>query len=159
MQGTRQQLELLSNHRVDYVIVGGVAAALHGSSVPTFDLDVCYSRKPQNLERLASALLSVHAQLRGAPTGLPFKPDVATLQRGLNFTFDTDLGPLDLLGEVAGVGGFAEASAGAVLHELFGRSHLVLNLDKLIAAKRAAGRPKDLNAIPELEAIRERESK
>lgn len=155
MQETRQQLELLTNHEVDYVIVGGVAAALHGSSIPTYDLDVCYSRKPENLERLARALTSVHATLRDAPPGLPFTPDFETLRRGLNFTLDTDLGPLDLLGEVLGVGGFEETRQDAVMCELFGHPHAVLAIEKLIAAKKAAGRAKDLNMLPELEAIRE----
>ena len=156
MQETRQQLELLSEYEVDYVIIGGVAAALHGSSVPTYDLDVCYSRKRDNLERLARALASVHATLRGAPSGLPFKPDAETLRSGLNFTLDTDVGALDLLGEIAGVGSYVEARQDAVTYELFGRSHPVLAIGKLIAAKKAAGRVKDLNIIPELEAIREK---
>jgi len=92
----KQQLQLLSHYGVDFVIVGGVAAALHGSSIPTYDLDVCYDRSHSNLDRLAQALLAVHAVLRGAPTGLPFVPDAETLRCGLNFTLDTDIGPLDL---------------------------------------------------------------
>jgi hypothetical protein len=151
----RHQLELLSSYSVDYVIVGGVAAALHGSSIPTYDLDVCYSRESDNLDRLAQALISVHARLRGAPPGLPFVPEAETLRKGLNFTFETDIGSLDLLGEVLGVGGFEESRQDAVIYELFGKPHHVLAIDKLIAAKKAAGRIKDLNMIPELEAIRE----
>ena len=81
MQETRQQLELLAKYKIDYIIVGGVAAALHGSSFVTYDLDVCYSRKTDNLERLSQALMSVHAKLRGAPAGLPFTPDAETLLR------------------------------------------------------------------------------
>lgn len=155
MEGIRDQLELLSRYAVDCVIVGGVAAALHGSSVPTYDLDICYARDTANLHRLAEALNAVHAALRGAPPNLPFILDAKTLRNGLNFTFDTDIGPLDVLGEVSGVGGFAEAREGAVVYELFGNPYPVLALDKLISAKRAAGRKKDLDMIPELEAIRE----
>jgi hypothetical protein len=155
MEEISQQLELLARYRVECVIVGGVAAALYGSSIPTYDVDVCYARDKDNLDRLAQALIAVHASLRGAPTGLPFMLDAETLRRGLNFTFDTDLGPLDLLGEVSGVGGFAEAREGASIYELFGHPYPVLAIDKLIAAKRAAGRKKDLDIIPELEAIRE----
>ena len=109
MEEVKQQLELLSRYSVECVIVGGVAAALHGSSNPTYDLDVCYARDLANLDRLAKALTAVHATLRGAPKGLPFILDADTLRNGLNFTFDTHIGPLDVLGEIAGVGGFDEA--------------------------------------------------
>ena len=84
------------------MIVGGVAAALHGSSLLTNDLDLCYSRQATNLKQLAEALQSVHAQLRNAPEGLPFILDAETLQRALNFTFATDVGDIDFLGEVRG---------------------------------------------------------
>src|SRR5262249_27204160 len=108
-----------------------------------------------NLEKLALALQSVNARLRGAPPGLPFILDARTLKQGLNFTFDTDIGPMDFLGEVAGVGGYAQAREGAVPSQLHGYQVQVLSLEKLIAAKLAAGRPKDLVIIPELEAILE----
>ncbi len=110
------------------MIIGGVAATLHGSSYLTYDLDICYARHTANLERLARALRSVNARLRGAPKDLPFVPDAETLQRGLNFTFQTDVGPLDLLAEIAGVGGFVEALAEAVFFELFGHQFAVLAL-------------------------------
>jgi hypothetical protein len=155
MTEIEEQLLLLGRYGVACVIVGGVAATLHGSSFLTHDLDVCYAREPANLERLALALRSVNARLRGAPQDLPFLLDAETLRRGLNFTFQTDIGPIDLLGEVAGVGQFAEACAHAVLYQLFGHQFAVLSLDKLIASKRAAGRPKDLLVLPELEAIYE----
>ena len=111
----------------------------------------------QNLERLATALLSVNAKLRGTPPNLPFILDAETLRRGLNFTFTTDAGSLDLLGEVRGVGFYEEAISGAIMYELFGYSFPVLEIKKLILAKRAAGRAKDMVALPELEAIQERQ--
>lgn len=146
---------LLGEYKVECVIVGGVAAAIHGSSLLTNDLDVCYSRDPANLRQLADALQSVHARLRNAPEGLPFILDAETLQRGLNFTFATDIGDLDLLGEVRGVGHYDEVRANSVTVELFGYRFFVIDIGKLIVAKRAAGRPKDLIALPELEAIQE----
>ena len=100
MEEIKQQLQLLSGYGVEFVIVGGVAAALHGSSVPTYDLDVCYARSNDNLERLAQEMIAVHATLRGAPSGLPFTPGAQTLRSGLNFALDTDVGPLDLRGDV-----------------------------------------------------------
>ena len=141
------------------MIVGGVAAAIHGSLLLTNDLDVCYARDPANLRRLAGALQSVHARLRNAPEGLPFILDAETLKRGLNFTFVTDIGDLDLLGEVRGVGHYEEVFAGSVTVELFGYRFAVIDIGKLIVAKRAAGRPKDLIALPELEAIQEAHTK
>lgn len=148
-------LRLLSEHKVDCVIVGGIAAAVHGSSLLTNDVDVCYARDPENLKRLAGALQSVHARLRNAPQGLPFILDAETLKRGLNFTFTTDVGDLDLLGEVRGVGHYEEVLAGSITVELFGYHFAVIDIGKLVIAKRAAGRPKDLIALPELEAIQE----
>ena len=148
-------LRLLGEYKVEIVIVGGVAAALHGSLLLTNDLDVCYKRDSGNLERLALALKSVNARLRNAPEGIPFILDDETLKRGLNFTFTTDIGDLDLLGEVRGVGIYEDVAAGAMTLDLFDHQFKVIDIGKLIDAKRAAGRPKDLIAIPELEALRE----
>jgi hypothetical protein len=148
-------LRLLGESRVDCVIVGGVAAAIHGSLLLTNDLDVCYSRDAANLERLAGALQSVHARLRNVPQGIPFILDAETLKRGLNFTFTTDIGDLDLLGEVLGVGNYDEVLFNSITVDLFGHRFAVIDISKLITAKRAAGRPKDLIALPELEAIQQ----
>lgn len=148
-------LRLLGEYEVNCVIVGGVAAAIHGSSLLTNDLDVCYARDPANLKRLAQALQSVNARLRNAPEGLPFILDDETLKRGLNFTFSTDIGALDLLGEVRGLGQYDDVLAGSLTFELFGYRFAVIDIGKLIVAKRAAGRQKDLIALPELEAIQE----
>ena len=148
-------LRLLAEYSVDCVIVGGVAAAIHGASILTNDLDVCYARHQPNLDRLAEALRSVHARLRNTPEGLPFLLDAESLKRGLNFTFTSDIGDLDLLGEVRGVGYYEDVLADSVTVELFGDRFAVIDIEKLIVAKRAAGRPKDLIALPELEAIQE----
>jgi hypothetical protein len=148
-------LRLLAEYRVNCVIVGGVAAALHGSSFLTNDLDVCYARDSSNLKHLAEALQSVNARLRNAPAGLPFILDAETLQRGLNFTFSTDIGHLDLLGEIRGVGVYEDVLEGSLIFDLFGHQFAVIDIGKLIVAKRAAGRSKDLLVLPELEAIGE----
>lgn len=148
-------LRLLAEYQVNCVIVGGIAAAIHGSSLLTNDVDVCYARDSSNLKRLADALQSVNARLRNVPQGLPFILDDETLARGLNFTFATDIGDLDLLGEVRGVGFYKEVREGSVTVDLFGHQFAVIDIGKLIVAKRVAGRPKDLLALPELEAIQE----
>ena len=132
-----------------------MAATAHGSTRVTLDLDVLYSREPENLTRIVAALVDLKPYLRGAPPGLPFKFDVKTLAAGLNFTFSTDRGDLDLLGIVAGVGDFSAALPESVEIEIFGQTLRCLNLDQLLRAKRAAGRPKDFEVIAELEEIRD----
>jgi hypothetical protein len=112
-----------------------------------------YSRERGNLERLAAALAPYSPYLRGAPPGLPFRWDAETLERGLNFTLTTDLGPLDLLGEITGGGRYEDLLPDTVEVELLGVRCRCLGLRRLIEVKRAAGRPKDFEAIAELEAI------
>ena len=150
-----QTLRLLTEHQVDFVIVGGVAISAHGSSYLTYDLDVCYARTRENLKRLTAALAPSHPRPRDFPADLPFVWDEQTLRQGTNFTLTTDLGNIDLLGEVKGLGAYEEVRAASIVMHLFGLPCQVLSLDALITTKRAAGRPKDLLALPELEALRE----
>ena len=154
-----QGLKLFADFKVDCVVIGGVAGGARGSSQVTFDVDVCYSRDSDNLVRLADALRSVNATLRGAPKDLAFLLDEETLRCGLNFTFDTDIASIDILGEVKGVGNYEECLKDSNELELFDIPCRVISLEKLIAAKRSAGRPKDLVALVELEAILEHRRK
>jgi hypothetical protein len=133
-------LDVLRAGGVDFVVVGGVALVLRGSSRVTLDLDLCYARDLGNLRRLAAALAPFHPRLRGTPPDLPFLWDERTLASGLNFTLTTDLGDLDILGEVAGVGGYAQVSAGASELVVGDASIRVMDLDTLERSKRAAGR-------------------
>jgi hypothetical protein len=96
-----------------------------------------------------------HPRLRGAPEGLPFLFDVQTLTNGMNFTLATDLGDIDLLGHLSGLGEFPAVALDAISMPLFGGECRVASLDSLILSKRAAGRSKDLNVLPELEALKE----
>lgn len=160
VEEVRNQLELLAQHRIQCVIIGGVAAVYHGTSDVTHDLDVCYARSPENLEALVTALNSVNAFLRGAPRDIPFILDAETLRKGLNFTFDTDIGSLDLLGEIRGVGRFEDVIQDSEPAEMFGHEFQVLSFSKLMESKRVAGREKDLRTLAELKAIQEyRESR
>ncbi|MDE3178384.1 MAG: hypothetical protein KGM47_01890 [Acidobacteriota bacterium] len=140
---------------IEFVMIGGVAMYAHGSSRLTRDLDICYGRSAENLERLALALGGFHPRLRDAPASTGFRLDARALRQGMNFTLVTDLGDLDLIGEVPGIGGYAEVKGLSVSMPLFGRSCEVLSLDGLIRAKRASARPRDLDALKELEALRE----
>lgn len=148
-------LTVLVDAGVEFVLVGGLAAIAHGSARLTQDVDVVYARDPENLRRLTEALGQHRPYLRGAPPGLPFRWDAATLQHGLNFTLETALGDIDLLGEIVGGGPYEDLLPHSIQLRVFGRPVWCLNLEKLIETKRAAGRPKDLEAIAELEALRE----
>ena len=150
-----QAVQLLVDAGVDFVIIGGWSAILHGSPYMTNDLDICYSDRRENLKRMATALAPYHPRLRALPVGLPFVWDEVTLRNGRVFTLETDLGIIDLLAEVSGVGSFQDVRAGAVETEAFGRKVWILDLPALIKAKRAAGRKKDLELIPVLEALLE----
>ena len=147
-------LRLLTEKHVEFVIIGGLAMRAHGSAHLTEDLDICYSRAPQNLKALAVALAPVHPYLRGAPPGLPFRLDEATLQAGLNFTLTTNCGWIDLLGEVSGIGPYEKVAAQSVEQQLFDLPIRVLSLDGLITAKRAAARNKDRTHLFELEELK-----
>ncbi|GDX87007.1 MAG: hypothetical protein CK531_07315 [Gemmatimonadetes bacterium] len=139
---------------VEFIIVGGVAANLHGSARVTVDLDLMYKRGDANITRLVGALAPLSPYLRGAPLGLPFRFDHPTVTAGLNFTLDTSSGPLDLLGEMAGVGRYEDVVLHTNTMDIIGNDSLVIELDWLIRAKRAAGRPKDLEVLAELEILR-----
>jgi predicted nucleotidyltransferase len=146
-------LRLFSEHKVEYIIIGGVAAVVHGSSRLTQDIDVVYERSKENLKQLVRALADEEPYLRGAPPGLPFDWSPETLQHGLNFTLQTKIGPIDILGEVTGGGGFHDLIEHTIDVDLFGVRCRCLDLPALIRTKRAAGRPRDIEAIAELEAI------
>jgi hypothetical protein len=149
-----QMICLLLDGEVNVILIGGVAANAHGSARATFDIDFVYQRTRTNLERLSAALAPTQPYLRGAPTGLPFVWDVATIRNGLNFTLTTTLGDVDFLGEVAGGGNYEDLVPYTIAIQIEGRELPVVDLDKLIVLKRAAGRPKDLEAIAELEILR-----
>lgn len=148
-------LRALLDGGVEFILVGGVAATVHGSTRLTLDVDVVYRRSRDNIDCLVLALTPYHPYLRGAPRGLPFRWDSATVQRGLNFTLTTAVGDLDLLGEIAGGGSYENLLPHTIVIQVFGRECRCLDLPALIRVKRAAGRPKDLEAIAELEAILE----
>jgi hypothetical protein len=147
-------LETLAHHGVRYVLIGGFAGIAWGSPLVTFDLDICYARDKDNLERLAAALKELGATLRGAPKDLPFRLDARTLAAGDSFTFDTAAGPFDCLGTPTGTKGYADLVANATTLDVGGRAVTVVSLDDLIRMKRAAGRPKDLAAAEALGALR-----
>ena len=145
----------LATGEVEFVIVGGLAATVHGSASLTQDIDVVYARDDANFACLVTSLAPFAPYPRGAPPGLPFEWSAQTLKRGLNFTLTTTVGDIDLLGEITGGGGYANLLPHTIEIELFGQRCRCLDLESLIRTKRAAGRPRDLQMLAELEALLE----
>jgi len=128
---------------------------MRGSPSITNDVDICYARDDDNLERLAAALRELRARLRGAPDDLPFMLDAATLKAGDHFTFETSAGALDILGTPAGVGGYEKIEVNAEQMHIRGMPLFVASLDDLIRMKLAAGRDKDMIEVEILQALRD----
>ena len=136
-------------------MIGGIAASLHGSTTITRDFDICYSREPPNLERLAAALREMEARLAGIEEDVPFRLDARALRNGMNFTFVTKFGRFDCLGELSGRFEYEQLRRNADEVLLAGMRVWVASLDDLIRMKRAAGRAKDLIEVENLAALRE----
>ncbi len=149
----QQIISVLSAAGLRFVIVGGIAMRLQGSAHITDDIDFAIARDADNLEALVKALAPYHPYLRGAPPGLPFFWDVRTLKNIMNITLETDLGSVDLLSEPAGVASFEALWQEATVLERNGIAVRVASIPALIAMKRAAGRPKDLVHLMELEQM------
>lgn len=143
----------LTRGNVEFIIIGGFAATAHGSAHVTVDLDIVYRRTPENIRRLEQALAPLSPYPRGAPPGLPFRFDAATIERGLNFTLGTSAGDLDLFGEATGGGTYDNLLAHSEVRALLELECRFVNLEMLIRLKRAAGRPRDLERVAELEIL------
>lgn len=150
-----QILTALDDNNVRFILIGGQAAVAQGSAYMTKDVDFCYSRDKENLENIVKALSPFHPTLRGAPKDLPFIFDVKTLEMGLNFTFSTDIGDIDLIGGVKGIGYYDEVIKYSEIMEIYGTPCHVLTVEGLIKSKKAMGRQKDEPIIKEMEAILE----
>jgi predicted nucleotidyltransferase len=148
-------IRILRDAEVEFVVIGGLAASLQGSTRLTIDLDLCFSRNPLNLRRLADALAPYHPRPRDIPDDVPFVWDASTLRNGTLFTLTTEIGPIDLLAEVAGIGSYDEVRTSSVEVDVFGCRFRTLDLAALIRSKRAAGRGKDLADVIELESLLE----
>lgn len=139
---------------VDFVVIGGVAMVIHGSARNTNDLDICYGTDSGNLEALGTLLVGLPAQLKGIAENVPFVPDARTLRRTRILTLTTPDGGIDLLVDPSGSPGYARLRANAERVVFDGIAILIASLDDLEAMKRAAGRPKDLLDLEEIEVIR-----
>lgn len=147
-------LRELVQHEIAFVVVGGVAAVLHGSARVTNDLDICYDPAEPNVDRLAILLAMWSPYPRGWERGLPFAMDARTLRTTPTMTLTTSEGDLDVMTEVSGIGDYAAVLRASVAMSATAFSFRVLDLDALIRSKRATGREKDMAQLPELEALR-----
>lgn len=148
-------LAALVHAGVEFIVIGGIAATAYGSAHVTAALDIVYRRTLDNVARLVAALSPLQPYLRGAPPGLPFRFDAGTIERGLNFTLLTAAGDLDVMGEATGGGTYEALFPQSEVHRSFDLEVRFVDLEMLIHLKRAAGRPKDLERIAELEALTE----
>lgn len=148
---------VLAEHAVDYVLVGGLAAVLHGSTALTNDADIVPAADPANLERLADALRALDARLRSPddPDGVAFDPHPALLASMAVLNLTTRCGDLDLVLTPAGLGGYDEVVVGSGELDLLGSRVRVASLRDIIRSKEAAGRAKDHATLPILYALEE----
>lgn len=150
-------LRVLDSHRVEYVVIGGFAGDLLGAALNTNDLDICYERTADNMDRLAAALKELGATLRvaGVQEDLPFILDGKTLAAGDSFTFDTDAGAVDVLGTPSGTNGFRDLRIKAHAVPVGDLQVFVVSLADLMRMKRASGRVKDRMHLEVLSALRD----
>jgi predicted nucleotidyltransferase len=147
-------LRTLAAHGVDFIVVGGIAMVFQGSTRITQDLDICFDPAQVNLDALGAALIELEAKLRGVPDDVPFVPDGRALRQLSIVTLDTREGPIDLLREPDGAPPYEGLRRRADRIDMDGVAILVASLDDLEAMKLAAGRPKDLLDLEEIEVIR-----
>jgi predicted nucleotidyltransferase len=144
-------IETLNRHGVEFIVVGGVAAVLHGAPVTTFDLDALFRVNESNARRLLTALEELHARYRGhAP---PLRPTLKDVLAGGHLLLATDAGPLDMLGFIGDQERFEDFADAIVRIEAEGLQVPILGLADLIRVKRALSRDKDLPALRLLEAL------
>ena len=146
---------VLARHAVDYVLIGGLAATLHGSSALTNDADICPDPSPENLERLAAALREMSARIRSEaePEGVSFSADADFLRRTQLVNLTTQFGDFDIAFQPAGSDGYEGLAGDATQMEIDGSVVLVASLADIIRSKEAANRPKDRATLPILYAL------
>ena len=144
MQDFSQLLQRLADVGVEFVIVGGYAAISYGSSYLTRDVDICTALTEENVAKLRQALRDWNPKHRLTHKRLSFLDFPPPGQSLNNLYLQTDMGVIDILSSILGVGDFAELKSRAEELEVDGKRHLVISLEDLIRAKEALGREKDL---------------
>jgi len=155
-QNDQALLSRLRNSGLEFVVIGGVCVVYHGAPLATFDLDICCPFGVENVRRIESAVSGLHPFHRLTTTRVPLENTRDSFGDLKNLYLQTDLGKLDCLSEVAGVGDFTEVLKRSVVARFSYGDFRFLDLDALIASKRAAGRERDLAAVRYLLAIKEK---
>jgi predicted nucleotidyltransferase len=155
-QNDKALLSRLKEQKVEFVIIGGVCGVLHGASLVTLDLDICCRFSRENLRRIEAAVKDLHPRHRLTANKLPLELTDELCDSLKNIYLNTDLGILDCLSEVSGIGNYEQVLRQSIPHSMSYGEFRILNLDALIAAKSAAGREKDLDAVRLLQAIKEK---
>lgn len=159
MQSLSHLLQRLAESGFDFVVIGGYAGVLHGSSLVTRDLDLCAVLTPENVERLRETLKDLHPRHRMTPEQLSFLQVPKPGEPVNNLYLNTDWGVVDILSSVLGLGDFERLKAKAEQFEIGGNRCRLIALEDLIAAKDAMGRDKDVLAAKELRAIATKRAK
>jgi hypothetical protein len=148
-------LRTLDRHGVRYVLIGGLAATIHGSAHVTTDVDITPDLGRRNLERLSAALKEMGAKIRvaGEPGGLPFDHDAGSLARMAVLNMTTRFGDLDVCTIPAGTGGYKDLARDAMELDILGVRTLVASLADVVRSKEATGRPKDQLTLPTLRRL------
>ncbi len=156
MLNTNTILQNLLTHQVDFVLVGGMAAVMYGVSTVTYDVDICFNFVPENIQRLLTALEGIHPKTRTQEKWQELSElSVDQLVRANNLYLQTDCGGLDLLGSLREIGSYQKVNELSEKVEVFGMPCKILNMNSLIEIKKSIGRPKDIQVVLELEAIKE----
>lgn len=147
--------EVLSRHKVVYVLIGGLAAVYYGSPFPTEDADITPESGPDNLIRLATALREINARIRteAEPQGLPFACDAEALAAAKTWNLTTDVGDLNVAFQPAGTQGYPDLRRDAATTQLYDVTVHIASLSDVIRSKQAANRPKDQRVLPTLREI------
>ena len=155
-QNDKMLLQRLMEQKVEFVVIGGVCGVLHGAGLITYDLDICCRFSRGNLRKIETAVKDLHPRHRLTANKLPLELTDEFCDSLKNIYLTTDLGILDCLGEVAGLGNYEQVLKHSVAHKMSYGEFPILSLDALITAKEAAGREKDLYAVRLLRAIKPR---
>jgi predicted nucleotidyltransferase len=157
-QNDQALLMRLKDSGLEFVVIGGLCVVYHGVPVATFDLDICCPFGEENVWKIESAVKDLNPVHRLTANHLPLAETRSSFKDLKNIYLQTDLGKLDCLGEVAGLGNYGQVLQQSILHSMTFGEFRMLNLDALIAAKTAAGRQKDLDAVRLLQAVKERKA-
>lgn len=159
MQNLQSLLKFLVKSPIDFVIIGGFAAVLHGCNQTTRDIDICLVLTPEQIQSLREILKPLHPKLRTIPEKPSFLTHPQDLSDVKNLYLETDLGILDIVSNVEAVGNFYDVLKNAKEIELYENPCHVMSIDDLIKSKKALGRHRDLVIVEELEVIRKENKK